>query len=66
MVALFFIVAAGLLAVMAFGLHVQHALVPFAFTEPGIPRAGNAVRTESGKGVVTSGSLSPLAVRTSA
>ncbi|MGB3087677.1 MAG: sodium-translocating pyrophosphatase [Phycisphaerae bacterium] len=34
-VALFFIVVAGLLAVMAFGLHVQHALVPFAFLTGG-------------------------------
>jgi aminomethyltransferase len=34
-------------------------LVPFAFTGPGIPRQGNAVRTPHGDGVVTSGSLSP-------
>ena len=33
--------------------------MPFAFTGPGIPRAGNPVRTEAGDGVVTSGSLSP-------
>ncbi len=35
------------------------ALVPFAFTGPGIPRQGNAVSTSAGAGVVTSGSLSP-------
>jgi aminomethyltransferase len=35
------------------------ALVPFAFTGPGIPRQDNAIRTEHGEGVVTSGSLSP-------
>ncbi len=35
------------------------ALVPFAFTGPGIPRQGNSVKTEHGEGVVTSGSLSP-------
>ena len=34
-VAIFFIVASGLLAVMAFGLHVQHGLVPFAFLTGG-------------------------------
>ncbi len=37
----------------------QERLVPFAFTEPGIPRQGNPVRTDAGEGVVTSGSLSP-------
>jgi aminomethyltransferase len=41
------------------GLEPAERLVPFAFTGPGIPRAGNAVRTEAGDGVVTSGSLSP-------
>ena len=35
------------------------ALVPFAFTGPGIPRQDNPIRTEHGDGVVTSGSLSP-------
>jgi aminomethyltransferase len=35
------------------------ALVPFAFTGPGIPRAGNPLRTEAGDGTVTSGSFSP-------
>ena len=35
------------------------ALVPFAFTGPGIPRQGNAVSTAAGPGVVTSGSMSP-------
>ena len=35
------------------------ALVPFAFTGPGIPRQGNPVSTSAGAGVVTSGSLSP-------
>jgi aminomethyltransferase len=34
-------------------------LAPFAFTGPGIPRQGNAVATEHGPGVVTSGSHSP-------
>jgi aminomethyltransferase len=34
-------------------------LVPFAFTGPGIPRPGNAVRTDHGSGIVTSGTLSP-------
>ena len=34
-------------------------LVPFALTGPGIPRQGNPIRTDSGEGVVTSGSLSP-------
>ncbi len=37
----------------------RERLVPFAFTEPGIPRQGNPVRTDAGEGVVTSGSLSP-------
>ncbi|MCJ7832719.1 MAG: sodium-translocating pyrophosphatase [Actinobacteria bacterium] len=34
-VAIFFIVVSGLLAFMAFGLHVQHTLVPFAFLTGG-------------------------------
>jgi len=34
-------------------------LVPFAFTGPGIPRAGNPVSTPAGPGVVTSGTFSP-------
>jgi aminomethyltransferase len=34
-------------------------LVPLALTAPGIPRQGNPIRTDSGEGVVTSGSLSP-------
>src|SRR3954471_21325793 len=34
-------------------------LVPFAFTGPGIPRQGNAVHTEHGEGIVTSGTMSP-------
>ena len=37
----------------------EQTLVPFAFTDAGIPRQGNPVRTERGEGVVTSGSLSP-------
>ncbi len=37
----------------------EERLVPFAFTGPGIPRAGNAVSTPVGPGVVTSGSFSP-------
>jgi aminomethyltransferase len=41
------------------GLEPRERLVPFAFTGPGIPRQGNAVRTEFGAGEVTSGSLSP-------
>jgi aminomethyltransferase len=40
-------------------LEPEQALVPFVFTGPGIPRGGNAVRTEAGDGVVTSGSHSP-------
>ena len=40
-------------------LEPAETLAPFAFTGPGIPRAGNPVRTEAGDGVVTSGSLSP-------
>jgi aminomethyltransferase len=35
------------------------ALVPFAFTGPGIPRQGNPVNAPHGQGEVTSGSLSP-------
>ncbi|QEG33779.1 sodium-translocating pyrophosphatase [Bythopirellula goksoeyrii] len=34
-VAIFFVVVSALLAVMAFGLHVQHKLVPFAFLTGG-------------------------------
>ena len=34
-------------------------LVPFAFTGTGIPRQGNAIATEAGPGVVTSGTMSP-------
>jgi aminomethyltransferase len=34
-------------------------LVPFAFTGPGIPRAGNSVSTPAGPGVATSGTFSP-------
>jgi len=41
------------------GLEPSDALVPFAFTGPGIPRQDNPVHTEHGDGVVTSGSLSP-------
>jgi aminomethyltransferase len=37
----------------------DQALVPFAFTGPGIPRQGNPVNAPHGEGVVTSGSLSP-------
>src|SRR3954469_7959915 len=40
-------------------LEPRDSLVPFAFTGPGIPRQGNAVETEAGPGVVTSGTLSP-------
>jgi aminomethyltransferase len=35
------------------------ALVPFAFTGPGIPRQHNPVKAPHGEGVVTSGSMSP-------
>ncbi len=41
------------------GARPVDALVPFAFTGPGIPRQGNGVHTEAGDGVVTSGSMSP-------
>jgi aminomethyltransferase len=37
----------------------REALVPLAFTGPGIPRQGNPVLTDAGEGVVTSGTLSP-------
>jgi aminomethyltransferase len=37
----------------------EEALVPFAFTGPGIPRQGNPVSAPHGEGVVTSGTLSP-------
>ena len=37
----------------------EQTLAPFAFTGPGIPRQGNAVRTAAGDGVVTSGTMSP-------
>src|ERR671933_151517 len=37
------------------GLEPADRLVPFAFTGPGIPRPGNAVRAEHGVGTVTSG-----------
>jgi aminomethyltransferase len=38
----------------------RRTLVPFALTGPGIPRQGNPIRTDSGEGIVTSGSLSPF------
>jgi aminomethyltransferase len=41
------------------GVEPVDTLVPFAFTGPGIPRQGNAVQTEAGPGVVTSGTMSP-------
>jgi aminomethyltransferase len=41
------------------GFEPAERLVPFAFTAPGIPRAGNDVRAEHGNGVVTSGTYSP-------
>jgi aminomethyltransferase len=41
------------------GVEPAETLVPFAFTDPGIPRRGNPVRTEAGEGIVTSGTLSP-------
>jgi aminomethyltransferase len=40
-------------------LEPEQALVPFAFTGPGIPRQDNPIRTAAGEGIVTSGSLSP-------
>jgi len=48
-------IGAGALA----ALTPTEALVPFAFTGPGIPRQDNPVRAPHGAGVVTSGSLSP-------
>jgi aminomethyltransferase len=42
------------------GFEPQEKLVPFAFTDPGIPRPGNAVLVDGEpRGVVTSGSHSP-------
>jgi aminomethyltransferase len=41
------------------GFEPADALVPLAFTGPGIPRQGNRVHTERGDGVVTSGTMSP-------
>jgi aminomethyltransferase len=41
------------------GVEPRDRLVPFAFTGPGIPRQGNAIHTDAGEGVVTSGTLSP-------
>jgi aminomethyltransferase len=41
------------------GFEPADALVPFAFTGPGIPRQGNPVHTGHGDGVVTSGTMSP-------
>jgi aminomethyltransferase len=42
------------------GFEPQDRLVPFAFTDPGIPRPGNPVLVDGeARGVVTSGSLSP-------
>jgi aminomethyltransferase len=41
------------------GRSPERALVPFAFTGPGIPRQGNPILAAEGGGVVTSGSLSP-------
>jgi aminomethyltransferase len=40
-------------------LEPAQLLVPFAFTDRGIPRQGNPIQTEHGEGIVTSGSLSP-------
>ena len=41
------------------GFEPADALVPFAFTGPGIPRQDNPVKTQHGDGVVTSGTMSP-------
>jgi aminomethyltransferase len=41
------------------GFEPTQTLVPFAFTDRGIPRQGNPIRSGHGDGVVTSGSLSP-------
>ena len=42
------------------GFEPQDTIVPFAFTDPGIPRPGNTVLVDGeDRGVVTSGSLSP-------
>jgi aminomethyltransferase len=40
-------------------VEARQALVPFAFTGPGIPRQGNPIEAPHGGGEVTSGSLSP-------
>ena len=37
----------------------EQTIVPFAFTDRGVPRQGNPVHTEHGEGVVTSGTMSP-------
>ena len=37
----------------------RRMLVPFVFTDRGIPRAGNGISTRSGRGIVTSGTHSP-------
>ena len=34
-------------------------IVPFAFTDRGVPRRGNPIQTQHGEGVVTSGTMSP-------
>jgi aminomethyltransferase len=41
------------------GVEPRQALVPFAFTGPGIPRRDNPLKAPHGEGIVTSGSLSP-------
>jgi aminomethyltransferase len=41
------------------GFEPEQTLVPFAFTDRGIPRQDNPILAEHGEGVVTSGSLSP-------
>ncbi len=41
------------------GVEPEQTLVPFAFTDRGIPRQDNPIVSEHGEGVVTSGSLSP-------
>lgn len=40
-------------------LEPRQVLAPFAFTDQGVPRQGNAIRTGHGDGLVTSGSFSP-------
>ena len=53
----------GFIGSEALHAETRDLLVPFAFTGPGIPPQGNAVRTEAGEGTVTSGTMSPCLER---